>query len=155
MSRFNMAFYFDCRRWMKRISLLLFLVLCVFGCKSEQDQQGISGRYLGTQRFGIGQVSSPFLLILSQRGNIVTGQVTPPFSNDPVAIEGGEVNGTTVRFDRKVGNITYRYEATIQNSNAMAPTQIGGGLSPLGCLNPSSGEPCLSDSNGSFTASKQ
>jgi hypothetical protein len=140
---------------MKRISLMLFFVLCAIGCKSEEDQQGISGRYVGTQRFGIGQASSSFVLILSQRGNSVTGQVTPPFSNDLVAIEGGEVSGTTVRFDRKVGNITYRYEATIQNSDAMAPSQIGGGLSPLGCLNPSSGEPCLTDSNGSFNASKQ
>ena len=141
---------------MKRVSLLLFLILCAFGCKSEEDhQQGVSGRYVGTQRFGIGQASSPFILILSQRGNTITGQVTPPFSNDLVVIESGEVSGTTVRFDRKVGNITYRYEATIQNSDAMAPAQIGGGLSPLGCLNPSSGEPCLTDSNGSFTASKQ
>lgn len=141
---------------MKRFRLVFLLIMIsAFACKSEQDGQSISGRYVGTQQFGIGQVSSPFVLILSQRGNAVTGQVTPPFSNDLADIQGGEVTGSTVRFDRKVGNITYRYEATIQNSNAMMRSQIGGGLSPLGCINPGSGEPCLSDSNGSFTAEKQ
>jgi hypothetical protein len=141
---------------MKRFcKILLIMILPLLCCKSEQDQQGISGRYAGTQRFGIAQASSPFILIISQRGNTLTGQVTPPFSNDLVAIESGQVSGTTVRFDRKVGNVTYRYEGTVQNLNAMAGTQISGGLSPLGCINPSSGEPCLTDSSGSFTAEKQ
>ncbi|PWT92123.1 MAG: hypothetical protein C5B54_04065 [Acidobacteria bacterium] len=136
-------------------ALIAAVLLLVNGCKSENDQQGITGRYVGTQQFGIGQVTSAFALVITQKGNVISGTVTPPFSGDLVQITNGQINGTTVRFDRKVGSVTYHYEATFQAQDAMQKSKISGGLSPLGCLNPGSGEPCLSDSSGSFTATKQ
>ena len=128
------------------IATIAFLMALWNGCA---DNEGINGSYAGTQTFGIGQVSSPIIIEIRQEGNVISGRVLPPFASVPVAYVNGEIRGSTIRFDRKEAEISYRYEATLQSG------LVQGGFGPLGCINPSSGEPCLTDSSGSFTARLQ
>jgi hypothetical protein len=126
---------------------IVFSMILWIGC--DQDEEGISGTYAGTQRFGIGQVSSPIVVEIRQEGNVISGRVLPPFASELVPYINGEVRGTTIRFDRKEGNITYRYEGTLRSP------LLEGEFGPLGCIDPGSGEPCLTDSSGSFSARLQ
>lgn len=127
---------------------LLLLVLGVSSCSKETDQ-GITGRYIGTQNFGLGQVSSAISIQLSQQGATLTGTVTPPFQAAAATITSGEVAGGQFRFNAAYGNQTFHYEGTIQNA------KLTGNFEPLGCFSPASGENCPTDSNGTFTATKQ
>ena len=90
------------------------------------------------------------ILDLRQNGNGITGSVTPPFSTELVGIVNGRIEGSTVHFDRKEGEITYRYQATLSAERSI----LQGGFQPLGCIDPESGEPCQTDSDGSFTAER-
>ena len=126
------------------IAILVVIGLGMLGCHSNEDT-GFQ-RFVGTQKFGIGQVSSQIVIVIKQQGSTITGGVTPPFSSVLESITNGEITGNTIRFDRRQGNITYRYAATLQ------AIELQGSFGPLGCIQPSSGEPCPSDSNGSFRA---
>ncbi len=134
---------------MKRTFLSFLLVLTFLGCTDKED--GWNGRFTGTQRFGIGQVDSPITIVIERNGDKISGSVTPPFSNVPAPFQNGQIQGSTIRFDRKEGDITFRYEAILNPVD----DSLQGGFQPLGCTNPQSGEPCQTDSNGSFNASKQ
>lgn len=134
------------------IALLCLSLPMMSGC-GEQNNDFASGTYAGVQVFGIGQISSAMILNLQQSGNSVSGSITPPFSDKLEAISNGVLNGDNVQFDRKESNITYRYSGALNRTNTN--TVIIGGFAPLGCLDTSSGEPCQTDSNGSFTVSKQ
>ncbi len=132
---------------MKRFFLILVFFLS--SCAMEQEE-GLSGRYTGIQHFGIGQVDSPIVIVIRQTGNTLTGTVTPPFTSEMIPFENGLIQGATIRFDRKSSGITFRYEAAINPGQFT----LQGGFEPLGCINPGSGEPCWSDSDGSFNATK-
>src|SRR6266404_2482284 len=95
-------------RLISRAAILLLLVLTA-ACSLEQDQ-GVTGLYLGTQKFGIAQAPSVIVLQLSQHGSALTGDVTPPFQTGEIAIFDGQISGTNFRWDVKSGSITYRYE---------------------------------------------
>ena len=130
------------------LSSLLLLGFAMISCSKETDQ-GITGRYIGTQNFGLGQVSSAISMQLSQQGGTLTGNVTPPFQTTVAAISNGEITGGQFRFNAAYGDLTYHYEGTIQNA------KLTGSFEPLGCFNSASGENCPTDSNGTFTATKQ
>ena len=131
------------------LGCLVIAALAVLSCSSEKESQAITGRYLGTQTFVIGQAESSMYLLLRQQGSAIAGSVTPPFQMNPVAIQNGTAEGNTIRFDAKYGGITYHYEAVRQAN------QIQGNFEPIGCVFQSSGEPCLTDSNGGFNLTKQ
>jgi hypothetical protein len=133
-------------------ALLCFGLPMMNGC-GDEDTDFATGTYVGVQVFGIGQISSPMTLQLQHNDKTVNGSVTPPFKDTLEAISNSTLNGDTIQFDRKESSITYRYSGTF-NRNGVN-TVITGGFAPLGCLDPSSGEPCQTDSNGSFTVSKQ
>lgn len=133
------------------IGFLMAGVLTLSSC-GEEDEFA-TGTYSGVQVFGIGQVSSPIIIDLQQNGNNISGSVTPPFQDKLESISDGRLEGTTIQFDRKEADITYRYSGLISR-NGMNLV-ITGGFGPLGCSDPSSGEPCQTDSNGSFTVTKQ
>ena len=134
---------------MKLLTFALFITLLSLNACSTEDEADISGRYAGLQRFGIGQVDSAFVLVLSRQGNVLKGSVTPPFASRLENLTKGEVMGNIVRFERKEGSITYLYEGTIRGGMAQ------GSFGPLGCIHPASGEACLTDSDGTFTARLQ
>ena len=128
---------------------LFIAALLAFSCSSEKESEGISGRYIGTQTFGIGQISSPMALQLRQQGAMISGTVTPPFQTAEAGIQNGRVEGNSLRFDARYGGLTYHYEAMLQED------RIQGGFGPLGCVMQSSGEPCVTDSDGGFNLTKQ
>jgi hypothetical protein len=130
------------------LAAILVLAFGIISCSKETDE-GITGRYIGTQNFGIAQAGSAIALQLSERGATLTGTVTPPFQGDVAAISMGEITGGQFRFNASYGGFTYHYEGTIQG------TKLTGSFEPLGCVNPGSGETCPTDSNGTFTATKQ
>jgi hypothetical protein len=130
-----------------RILFLAFLIL--MACTDKE--KGLSGRYSGTQASGIGHVDSPITIVIEQNGDKITGSVTPPFSTDLIPFENGKLSGTTLQFDRKEGRITFRYLAVVNT----AQSSLQGEFQPLGCLEPESGEPCQTDSEGSFRAEKE
>ena len=132
-------------------ALLIVMTLVVIGC-GEEDEFA-SGIYEGVQVFGIGQISSPMTIDVKQNGNAVSGSITPPFQDKLENISNGRLDGSTIQFDRRETSITYRYVGTI-NRNGFNTT-ITGGFEPLGCSDPGSGELCQTDSNGSFTVTKQ
>lgn len=127
---------------------IFVLALGMISCSKETDQ-GLTGRYIGTQNFGIAQVSSAIAIQLSQQGTTLTGTVIPPFQSDPVVISAGEVAGGQFHFNAAYGGFTFHYEGTVMG------TKLTGNLDPLGCVSPASGEMCPTDSNGTFTATKQ
>lgn len=131
------------------LGVILIGALLVWSCSSEKTSAGISGRYIGTQNFGIGQVSSAMMLSLRQQGSALTGTVTPPFHADAVDILNGTVEGSSIRFDANFSNITFHYEGTLQGS------RLQGSYLPLGCVMQSSGQPCVTDSDGVFNLQKQ
>lgn len=131
------------------LGALLIGVLTVLSCSSEKTSGGISGRYVGTQNFGIGQVSSAMMLSLRQQGSTLAGTVTPPFRADAVGVVNGTMEGNSFRFDASYSNITFHYEGTAQGS------RLQGSYLPLGCVMQSSGQPCVTDSNGVFNLQKQ
>ena len=124
--------------------ILLLAFIWLTGCRAEDDSE--FQRFVGTQKFGFGQVSSQIVIVMRQEGVVITGGVTPPGKSVIEPFTNGQMDGITVRFDRREGSITYRYQATLQDP------QLRGNFDPLGCVVPSSGEPCLTDSNGSFTS---
>jgi hypothetical protein len=127
-----------------KTALTLILPLLFFaGCHTDDNQ---FDRFVGTQKFGIGQVSSQIVIVLNQDGTTLSGGVTPPGSAIVEPISNGTITGTDVQFDRRADTITFRYNATLNGG------ELRGTFGPLGCIQPSSGEPCLTDSNGSFTA---
>lgn len=128
---------------------LLIAGLTVLSCSSEKAGEGISGRYVGTQTFGIGQVSSPMMLTLHQQNSVLAGSVTPPFRTDFVEISNGRIEGNSMRFDANYQGFTFHYEGVVQDA------QLQGNFQPLGCVLPSSGELCVTDSDGTFTLQKQ
>jgi hypothetical protein len=134
--------------WM---AILIASLASLNGCGEEDEF--VSGTYSGTQVFGIGQISSAITIDLKQDGNAVNGSVTPPFQDKLEPITMGRLDGTNIQFDRKESNITYRYVGSITRNGFN--TTISGGFGPLGCSDPASGEPCQTDSNGSFTVVKQ
>jgi hypothetical protein len=137
------------------IQILIAIVsFSILACSSEDEAERLSGRFVGTQNFGIGQVTSPFAVDLIQNGESVTGSVTPPFSIQMVPIINGSLRGSTLKFDRKEGSVTYRYQATVNRESSMR-INLTGSIDPVGCIEPSSGEPCLTDSDGNFNASNQ
>lgn len=106
------------------------------------------------QNFGIGQISSAMAMELDQNGGLITGGITPPFSNEFVPITNGTIMDTRIRFDvQRMGDVTYRYTGSVRRIEMTLIVQ--GEFQPLGCINPSSGELCQTDSNGSFTVTKQ
>ena len=129
------------------VIVLLFLVLGALSC--DQTVIVITGNYGGTQNFGIGQVGSFFAISITQNGAIITGRVNLPFQTSTVPIMNGTTSGSQFKFDAINNGTTFRYAGTIQNDTMM------GNFEPLGCIDPTSGQPCLTDSNGSFTATKQ
>jgi hypothetical protein len=131
---------------------ILFIAAFTFFACNEEDEF-VSGTYAGTQVFGIGQVSSSMTIDLRQSGNSISGSVTPPFQEELKSIQNGKRDGDMIQFDRKEANITYRYSGSI-NRNGMHQV-ITGGFGPLGCIDSTSGEPCQTDSSGSFTVTKQ
>lgn len=134
-----------------KIGLWILLVLTISGC-GEEDEFA-TGTYAGVQVFGIGQISSSMTIDVKQNGNAISGSITPPFQDKLENITNGRLDGSTIQFDRRESSITYRYVGTI-NRNGLNTT-ITGGFEPLGCSDPSSGELCQTDSNGSFTVTKQ
>src|SRR5207237_10102653 len=100
-----MACHSDFKSNMKRAVFVLLILAA--GCNMEQDQS-LTGSFLGTQKFGIGQVSSSIVLHLSQHGSLLTGEVTPPFQTGGVAITGGMISGSSFRWDLKSNGATYR-----------------------------------------------
>ena len=132
-----------------RILLLFFAILIFMACMDKE--QGLTGRYTGNQSSGIGQVESPITITIEQNGDTIIGSVTPPFSTELVPFENAKINGTSVQFDRKEGQITFRYLAVFNP----AESSLQGEYQPLGCLDPDSGEPCQTDSEGSFRAEKE
>jgi hypothetical protein len=133
-----------------RIRVLIVLVFLALGAMScDQTVIVITGNYAGTQNFGIGQVGSFFAISITQDGAIITGRVNLPFQTTTVPIMNGTASGSRFQFDVINNGTTFRYAGTNQNDTLM------GNFEPLGCLDPTSGQPCLSDSNGSFTATKQ
>lgn len=131
------------------LGTVLLAALLAFSCSSEKASQGFSGHYVGTQNFGIGQVSSAMSLTLRQSGNTFTGMVTPPFQSTEVSIINGRAEGNGIRFEAAYGNLTYHYEGVVQGSS------VQGNFQPLGCVMQSSGQPCVTDSNGTFNLTKQ
>ena len=131
------------------LGALAVAFLSLVSCSSETQSEGISGRYIGTQNFGIGQVPSAMALVIRQKGSSLTGTVTPPFRSDAVDLRNGSMSGNGIRFDAVYADITFHYEGVVQGS------QIQGTYLPRGCLMQSSGEPCVTDSDGNFTVQKQ
>jgi hypothetical protein len=135
---------------MKRLILALILTAAALsGCSSEDEEPGISGRYVGTQNFGIGQISSAIVIQIRQRNTVITGTVTPPFRMDPVTIFNGKLDGMTFQFDARHDGTTFRYTGVVRDN------QMQGNYDPLGCVDASSGQPCQTDSDGSFNTQKQ
>ena len=134
-------------RW--SVGALLIGALVLVSCSSDKRTAGISGNYMGTQNFGIGQAPSAMLLSVRQQGASITGAVTPPFQTGTVSLLNGSVQGSSLRFDAIHGNLTFHYDAVIQGQ------QIQGSFEPLGCVMPGSGQPCVTDSDGTFTVQKQ
>jgi hypothetical protein len=130
--------------------LFLFYVILIFMACTDKEQR-LTGRYTGNQTSGIGQVDSPITIVIEQNSDTIKGSVTPPFSNDLVPFENAKINGTSVQFDRKEGQITFRYLAVFNP----AESSLQGEYQPLGCMDPDSGEPCQTDSEGSFRAEKE
>jgi hypothetical protein len=139
----------NCESWQMKTVFILFAAFLMIGCVDKDDT--VSGRFIGTQKFGIGQVDSPITIEIHQEGNNITGSITPPFSNQQVSFKNGLLQGTTVQFDRTEGNITFHYEIVL----SPAKTTLQGNFQPIGCIDPQSGESCQTDSNGSFTAEKR
>jgi hypothetical protein len=133
------------------MQLLNYLLIPLLLAACMDHSENITGRFTGTQQFGIGQVDSPIVLELQQNGQTITGTVTPPFSGEAVPIVNGRLEGSILYFDRKEGEITYRYQATLNTGRST----VQGSFQPVGCIDPESGEPCQTDSDGSFTAEKQ
>ena len=131
-----------------RIPMIILAALLFLSCTDKED--GLNGRFNGSQRFGIGQVNSPITIVIERNGDRITGSVTPPFQTETVPFQNGSVQGNTIQFDRKEGDITFRYEAVLNP----ADNSLQGSFQPLGCLNPESGEPCQTDSDGSFNVRK-
>ena len=132
---------------MSRLLLIVIPILWIVACNQEGDD--VFGTYKGTQKFGIGQTESPVTFEFHGQLNTISGAITPPGSSTLVAVVVLDYLGTSTRFSRKDNNITYIYNVSFQNGTAQ------GTFEPLGCSNPSSGEICPSDSDGSFTAQKQ
>lgn len=130
------------------LAAVLVLAFGILSCGKETEE-GITGRYIGTQNFGIGQIGSAIVIQLLQQGATLTGAVTPPFQSDVAPISMGEIAGSQVRFNAVHGGFTFHYEGMLQG------TKLTGNFEPLGCFNPGSGETCPTDSNGTFTATKQ
>ena len=128
---------------------LLIAGLAVLSCSSEKASEGISGRYTGTQNFGIGQVPSPMMMTIHQQSSVLSGSVTPPFRTDFVEMRDGRIEGNSIRFDVNYQQITFHYEGIVQDG------QLQGNFQPLGCVLPSSGQQCVTDSDGTFTLQKQ
>lgn len=139
-----------------RFFLATLLLIAIAACSSEKDQ-GLNGTYVGSQNFGIGQVSSTIQIQLSQKGTALTGSVTPPFQTLHVPISNGSVSGSQFQFDAKQGDFTFRYEGILRTTSESGASEniLEGNFGPLGCINSTLGEPCPSDSNGTFTATKQ
>lgn len=134
-----------------RFGLLIVMALAVSGC-GEEDEFA-TGKYEGVQVFGIAQISSPMTIDVKQNGNAVSGSITPPFQDKLENITNGRLDGSSIQFDRKEFSVTYRYVGVINRDGLN--TTITGGFEPLGCSDPTSGELCQTDSNGSFTVTKQ
>lgn len=132
-----------------RILHLVVALLIFMACTDKE--QSLTGRYSGVQSSGIGQVDSPMTIVINQSGDKITGSVTPPFSSDLAPFENAKINGSTIQFDRKEGDITFRYEGIFNQ----AESSLQGQYQPLGCMDPDSGEPCQTDSEGSFRAEKE
>lgn len=131
------------------LCVLLIAALSFLSCSSEKQSEGISGRYIGTQNFGIGQVPSAMTLVIRQQGTALNGTVTPPFRADGVVLVNGSMEGNSIRFDAVYANITFHYEGVAQG------TRLQGSFQPLGCVMSSSGQPCVTDSDGTFNVEMQ
>src|SRR5688572_13524725 len=81
------------------LAVALFSALALFACSSETRESGMSGRYVGTQNFGIAQITSPIVIQIRQSGLSLTGTVTPPFQEDMMVIFNGRLDGTLFTFD--------------------------------------------------------
>ncbi len=135
---------------MRKLAFLVAL-FGLFACRGDGDE--LTGNYEGEQRFGIGQVVSEFRLELHQDGNRIAGRVTPPFQQTMLEFTNGVADGRTFQFDIRFSGHTYRYSGNYSPGDDAQVSSMTGYLQPLGCIDPNAGEPCLTDSNGSFTAS--
>ncbi|HET6266458.1 MAG TPA: hypothetical protein VFG11_01985 [Acidobacteriota bacterium] len=129
--------------------LIVLLLMSLAAVSCDQTVIVITGNYAGTQNFGIGQVGSFFAISITQDSAVITGRVNLPFQTTTVPIMNGTMSGNRFQFDAVNNGTTFRYSGTSQNDTLM------GNFEPLGCVVPSSGQPCLTDSNGTFTATKQ
>ena len=133
---------------MKIGTLLIFLYVGFLSCSQEKDA-GLSGRYIGTQNFGLGQVGSAIVINVSQQNMTLTGTITPPFQLQGQTILNGTAASGRFQFDTTFGNHTYHYDGMAEG------TTLIGSFGPLACVTPASSEMCPTDSNGTFTATKQ